>query len=188
MPKQHSIQSQNRREFVKNSGKLAMASIALGAVAGVSPLLAQTNSKKTNKGAKMKTHNGVKFYQVSGEIGKMQANHGYSAAVQIGNIIKISGQGGWDRDFKFPHKKLSDEIAQALDNVAFVLESVGASWGDVYSVNSYFVDKISDEVNMQMVNFFKKNCPNQPLWTNIQVAGLGHPSMRVEIVVEAMKK
>ena len=164
------MQGQKRREFVKNSQNSA------------------ANTANSNKGAKMKTHNGVKFYQVSGEIGKMQDSHGYSAAVQIGNVVKISGQGGWDRNFKFPHKALKDEIAQALDNVAFVLESVGTSWGDVYSVNSYFTGKITDEVNEQMASFFKKNCPNQPLWTSVQVAGLGHPSMRVEIVVEAMKK
>ena len=210
------MQGQKRREFVKNSAKivgLAMLAKPLMAVANSANLtknssvnLASSNSAKlgvnsqknsqnsaantanSNKGAKMKTHNGVKFYQVSGEIGKMQDSHGYSAAVQIGNVVKISGQGGWDRNFKFPHKALKDEIAQALDNVAFVLESVGTSWGDVYSVNSYFTGKITDEVNEQMASFFKKNCPNQPLWTSVQVAGLGHPSMRVEIVVEAMKK
>ena len=165
-----------RRDFLK-----------IAAAAGLLPLsaVAQTSNLQ---GAKMKTHNGVNFYQVSGAIGKMQDNHGYSAAVEIGKMVKISGQGGWDRDFNFPHKDLKDEIAQALDNVAFVLESVGATWGDVYSVNTYFTGTITDAVNEQMAAFFKKHCPNQPLWTSIQVAGLGHPSMRVEIVVEAMKK
>lgn len=136
----------------------------------------------------MKTYNSVKFHQVGGGIGKMQEHYGHTAAVEINNIVKISGQGGWDRDFNFPHKDLKDEIAQALDNVAFVLESAGSSWSEVYSVTSYFTDKITDEMHEVMVDYFKKNCAHRPIWTTVQVAGLGNPNMRVEIVVEAMKK
>ena len=129
----------------------------------------------------------LNFIKVGGGIGKMQEHYGHTAAVQIDNIIKISGQGGWDKDFNFPHKELKNEIKQALDNVAFVLETAGSSWAKVYSVTSYFTDKITDEMHEVMVDYFRKNCDNLPIWTTVQVAGLGNPNMHVEIVVEAIK-
>ncbi len=172
------MKNSKRREFVKNSSKLALASVAVGA--GISPLLAKDSSK--NKGAKMSS---VKHISVSGAIGEMHSKWGYTAAVRVGNVIKISGQGGWDRDFNFPHKKLEDEVKQALDNVAFVLETAGSSWKRVYSVTSYFVDKLTEDNQQVLVKHFKSACENPPIWTNIQVAGLGDPRMRVEIVVEA---
>lgn len=129
----------------------------------------------------------IKHIKVDGAIGEMQESYGYIAAVQIGNIIKISGQGGWDKNCNFIHKELKDEIKQALDNVAFVLERAGSGWKNVYSVTSYFTDKITDENHGIIVDYFKKNCANPPIWTNVQVAGLGNPNMRIEIVVEAFK-
>ena len=171
-----------RRNFLAQSAKIGAL-----AVLGMSPIFGARAAQNIQKGAKMKTHNGVNFFQVSGAIGKAQSAFGYSAAVQIGNIIKIAGQGGWDKNFNFPHKILKDEIAQALDNVGLVLKSAGATWGDVYSVTAYFTE-INEAVAAQLSDFLKKNCPQQPILTSLKVAGLGHPSMRVEIVVEAMKK
>lgn len=174
------LDDNKRREFIANSSKLALASVAVGA--GISPLLAKDSNKNSNKGAKMSS---VKHISVSGAIGQMQKEWGYTAAVRVGNVIKISGQGGWDRDFNFPHKTLDDEVRQALDNVAFVLESAGSSWKRVYSVTSYFVDKLTEKNQQVLVKHFKNACENPPIWTNVQVAGLGDPRMRVEIVVEA---
>lgn len=69
------IQNAKRRDFVKNSGKFALASVALGAMASVSPLLANSgktaqnskanqNATNSNKGAKMlytTLNNGIKM-------------------------------------------------------------------------------------------------------------------------------
>lgn len=69
----------SRRKFVKNGGKLAVASVALGAMASVSPLLANTNlarnesknssnsaasqnTTNSNKGTTMKTQNSQVWY------------------------------------------------------------------------------------------------------------------------------
>ena len=60
------ISNQKRREFVKNTSKLALAGVAVGAagaISGISPLLAK-ETKNTKKGATMQTiklNNGVKM-------------------------------------------------------------------------------------------------------------------------------
>ncbi|WP_082942603.1 MULTISPECIES: Rid family hydrolase [unclassified Helicobacter] len=145
----------------------------------------QGNTK--NQGVNMQNPP-VQYITLSGKIGEMQNHHGYNGAVIINdNIIKISGQGGWNREFDFPHEKLEDEINQAFENVAFVLESAGSDWSRVYSVTTYFTGKITEEINQTMAKQFKSRCKNLPIWTSVQVAGLGDARMRVEVVVEAYK-
>lgn len=81
------------------------------------------------------TKQGIMVHNPKGAIGDNFKESGASTAIVIDNkIVKISGQGGWDRDFNFPHKELKDEINQAFENVGFVLESTGSSWSEVYSV------------------------------------------------------
>ncbi|WP_060662944.1 Rid family hydrolase [Helicobacter pullorum] len=134
------------------------------------------------------TKQGIMIHNPKGAIGDSFKEFGASTAVIIDDkIIKISGQGGWDRDFNFPHKELKDEINQAFENVGFVLESAGSSWSEVYGVTIYLTGKITDEINKLMASQFKKRCQIPPLWTMVQVAGLGLPQMRVEVVVEAYK-
>ncbi|QKF63958.1 Rid family hydrolase [Campylobacter corcagiensis] len=121
-----------------------------------------------------------------GGIGDTQKSFGYTTAVKIGNIVKISGQGGWDESgVNFPHKDIKDEIIQACDNVEWALNSAGASWKDVYSVTSYFTVPFTDEIHMVLSSEFNKRCGKSPIWTQLGVRELGNKPMRVEIVVEA---
>jgi enamine deaminase RidA (YjgF/YER057c/UK114 family) len=106
----------------------------------------------------------------------------------VGNRIETSGQGGWDDDFAFP-ETLDDEIVQAFDNVARTLAQAGATWDDVISVESYHVlDSAGFEAhNRVMVEQFRDRMGTRsPIWTELGVAALGHPAMRVEIRVTAL--
>jgi len=112
----------------------------------------------------------------------------YAQAVRIGDRVEISGQGGWDDAFNFP-SDLKDEIKQAFENVANVLETMDSSWEHVIHVNSYHVGLAGhqDEMNDIMGSLFKEYMPNhKPVWTNVGVTALGHPKMRVEIRVTAI--
>lgn len=112
----------------------------------------------------------------------------YAQSVRVGNRVEIAGQGGWDESFNFP-SDLKDEIKQAFDNVAYVLEKVDSSWNNVIHVNSYLVGLAGhqDEMNETMASLFKEYMPNhKPVWTCLGVSALGHPSMRVEIRVTAI--
>jgi enamine deaminase RidA (YjgF/YER057c/UK114 family) len=112
----------------------------------------------------------------------------YNQAVRVGDRIETSGQGGWDDDFAFP-ETLDDEIVQAFDNVARTLAQAGAAWGDVISVESYHVLGSAgfEAHNRVMVRQFRDRMGTRaPIWTELGVAALGHPAMRVEIRVTAV--
>ena len=110
----------------------------------------------------------------------------YSQALRIGNRVEISGQGGWDDNFEFP-ETLEAEIAQAFRNVERTLATAGASWKHVVQVNSYHVGGFPPEVNETMASLYRRYMPSHaPIWTEIGVAALGHPAMRIEIRVTAI--
>ncbi|GAA3119387.1 Rid family hydrolase [Nonomuraea salmonea] len=83
----------------------------------------------------------------------------YNQAVRIGDRVEISGQGGWDDDFRFP-ESLEDEIVRAFDNVERTLATAGATWRDVVAVDSYHIpdspDFIGEVHNRVMVEQFRK--------------------------------
>jgi enamine deaminase RidA (YjgF/YER057c/UK114 family) len=104
--------------------------------------------------------------------------------------VELSGQGGWDDDFDFP-EGLEDEIVAAFDNVERTLALTGATWSDVIAVDSFHLpdapDSIGDAHNRVMVEQFRKRMGDRaPIWTQIGVAALGAPKMRVEIRVTAI--
>ena len=110
--------------------------------------------------------------------------------MRVGDRVETSGQGGWDDDFNFP-ESLEDEIVVAFDNVERTLALAGATWRDVIHVNSYHIpdaaDSIGDGHNRVMVEQFRKRMGDRaPIWTQIGVAALGAPKMRVEIRVTAL--
>lgn len=110
----------------------------------------------------------------------------YSQVVKIGNRVETSGQGGWSDDFQFP-ERVEDEIAQAFRNVERTLALAGASWQHVIHVNSYHVGGFPPEVNDAMVKQYRHYMPNHgAVWSEVGVASLGLPEMRVEIRVTAI--
>lgn len=118
----------------------------------------------------------------------MMEKFGYNQVLQVGNRIDISGQGGWDKDMNFTYKSLEEEIDQAFQNVEYVLNSVGSSWKDVYSVKSYHIP-LGDEVVELFPKMFKKYLGDRkPIWSCVGVSQLGEKEMHVEIVVTAIKE
>lgn len=113
----------------------------------------------------------------------------YSQAVRVGDVVHISGQGGWDDEIRFP-ADLEAEIVQAFDNVGRTLATVGAAWTDVVAVDSFHVptavDEIGDEHTRVMAEQLRLRMDGrEPVWTEIGVAALGAVGMRVEIKVTA---
>ncbi len=118
-----------------------------------------------------------------------EQNH-YSQAVRVGDRVEISGQGGWDEDISFPDD-LEEEIVKAFDNVEMILAEAGATWADVISVDSYHVPTADDEIGDVHTRVMAEQMrarmgERRPIWTEIGVAALGAPGMRVEIKVAAV--
>ncbi|GAA1869500.1 Rid family hydrolase [Asanoa iriomotensis] len=134
--------------------------------------------------------NAPQFFATPGYGETQLANMHYQQAVRIGDRVEISGQGGWDDDWNFP-EDLEDEIVRAFDNVARTLATAGATWRDVVAVDSYHIPGSPDFIgavhNRVMVEQFRKHMGDRaPIWTEIGVAALGAPKMRVEIRVTAI--
>jgi enamine deaminase RidA (YjgF/YER057c/UK114 family) len=130
--------------------------------------------------------NKPKFFVTPGYGEYMLDNFRYSQAVRIGDRVEISGQGGWDDALQFP-EAIADEIAQAFRNIERTLATAGAGWEHVVHVNSYHVGGFPPEVNDAMVKLFRHYMPDRaPIWTEVGVASLALPKMRVEIRVTAI--
>lgn len=130
------------------------------------------------------------FFATPGYGDTQLKNMHYQQAVRIGDRVEISGQGGWDDHFNFP-EDLTEEIVRAFDNVERTLALAGATWRDVIAVDSYHLpavaDTIGDAHNRVMVEQFRTRMGDRaPIWTQIGVAALGAPKMRVEIRVTAI--
>lgn len=118
------------------------------------------------------------------------SNMHYNQAVRTGNRVETSGQGRWDDDWNFP-ESLEDEIVQAFDNLERTLTQAGAARSDVIAVDSYHIaasaDSIGDDHNRVMVEQFRLRMGDRaPIWTELGVATLGGPKMRVEIRATAV--
>jgi enamine deaminase RidA (YjgF/YER057c/UK114 family) len=132
----------------------------------------------------------VQFFATPGYGDAQLTNMHYHQAVRIGDRVETSGQGGWDDDWNFP-ESLEDEIVRAFDNVERTLAVAGATWNDVVAVDSYHLsdsaDFIAEVHNRVMVEQLGKRMGDRaPIWTEIGVAALGAPKMRVEIRVTAI--
>ena len=111
----------------------------------------------------------------------------YSQAVTIGNIIKCSGQGGWDTDGFCDVDNIDLQVKNAFDNVDRVLKAVGLrGWDDVYSVRSYHLD-IAESFPLVIKQLQERLPGHRPIWTALGVTALALPTMKIEIEVEAYK-
>src|SRR6478735_12342417 len=132
----------------------------------------------------------AQFFVTPG-VGEMQRDRlHYKHAVRVGDLVHISGQGGWDDDLRFP-ADLREEIDRAFDNVEKTLAQAGASWTDVIAVDSFHVplaeDEVGDEHTTAMAEQFRRRMGEAfPVWTEIGVPALAAVGMRVEIRVTAL--
>ena len=120
----------------------------------------------------------------------------YSQAVRIprnADIIKISGQGGWDPETGdiepgTSPAALAKHIAQAFANVDRVLRAADSKngWGDVYLAHVYSVGLLDEGHIDAIIASMKKWCPNhRPCVTAVEVPNLALDHMRIEVEVEA---
>lgn len=162
------ISDEKRREFVKNSSKLALAGVAVGAVgaiSGISPLLAK-ETKNAKKGATMQTiklNNGVKMpilgfgtYQIPNSEAQrcvedaisvgyrlIDTAQAYANEEAIGAGLKTAMKGGVKREDLFIETKLWISHANEKDALkAFdaSLKKLGLDYIDLYLIHQPYND------------------------------------------------
>jgi enamine deaminase RidA (YjgF/YER057c/UK114 family) len=127
----------------------------------------------------------LQYYVDKGAGEKNRDLYHFSQAVVIGDIVKCSGQGGWDETGKLEVNDLERHVDLAFKNVDRVLQTAGLrGWEDVYSVRSYHVD-MSSTFDIFVEKLRKRLPGHRPIWTCIGVTCLALPEMLIEIEVEA---
>ncbi|KIV82014.1 hypothetical protein PV11_04155 [Exophiala sideris] len=127
----------------------------------------------------------AQYYNYPGTEANSESFH-YSQAIQYGNTIKTSGQGGWNTDGSI----ISDpaaQVAEAFENVLRALQAADSSisWKNVCAIRSYHTNL--DETFEHVTERFKRLMPDhRPIWTCVEIKKLGIPGMIIEIGVEAM--
>jgi 2-iminobutanoate/2-iminopropanoate deaminase len=100
--------------------------------------------------------------------------------VRLGDVIYLSGQLGVRRDGTLP-EDFRDEVRQALDNVATVLQDAGSAISRVAKVNIFITDfSRLGEMNQVYAQYF----PHRPAKTTVEIARLDKGA-RIEVEVVA---
>ncbi|EXK25392.1 hypothetical protein FOMG_17951 [Fusarium oxysporum f. sp. melonis 26406] len=110
----------------------------------------------------------------------------YSQAVKVGNIVKLSGQGGWNETGEISCV-IEQELETTYDNILRALQSVNTelSFDDVYLVRSFHTDLRSSFEPLVQVS--KRRFPNhRPTWTAVEVSKLALDTMHIEVEIEAV--
>jgi enamine deaminase RidA (YjgF/YER057c/UK114 family) len=124
------------------------------------------------------------FGNYAGTESKSEAFH-YSQVVKVGNVVKTSGQGGWDAEGNVASSP-SKQVELALENVDKALKAADSnlSWKNVYAVRSYHTN--IDETADMIIDGFKRLMPDhRPIFTCVEISKLGIEGMVIEIEVEA---
>lgn len=103
----------------------------------------------------------------------------YSPAVRVGTILYCSGQVGRDHDLQV----IADPERQyraAFDNVGRILTTAGATFADVFQLDTFHVS-FDDFELFQRVKDDYLTAPPWPAWTGVGVDALALPELLVEI-------
>ncbi|MEO8127573.1 MAG: RidA family protein [Bryobacteraceae bacterium] len=109
-------------------------------------------------------------------------NETYSQAVRMGDLIYVSGQLGLRPDRSRPDT-FREEVRQALDNVATVLQAAGSSPALVAKVNIYITDFA---LLGQMNEIYPEYFPHRPAKTTVQITRLDKDAqIEIEVIAAA---
>lgn len=97
-----------------------------------------------------------------------------------GAVLQIAGQVAWDADGKVVGQgDIAAQTEQVLENVKAIVESAGGGMADIVSVIVYVTDMAGlDRIHAVRARYFEKPYPASTL---VQVTGLVHPDLLIEI-------
>lgn len=112
----------------------------------------------------------------------LPAPAGYSHVVSIppGRLVWTSGQVGMDSDRQIGDGGWESQTRLAFANVGRALRAAGADWPDVVKLTFFVVD-MSGLPTIRAVRDELVNTASPPTSSLVQVAGLFHPDLLVEV-------
>lgn len=107
---------------------------------------------------------------------------GYSHVVTIpaGRLVWTSGQVPMDRERAIAPREWEAQTRLAFENVGRALAAAGAAWRDVVKLTIFVVD-VSELATIRAVRDEFVNVDAPPTSSLVQVAGLFHPDVLIEI-------
>lgn len=117
--------------------------------------------------------------------GPLEEKYGYSRAVRIGNVIKVSGTCSTDADgTTVGVGDVAAQISRCFEIIASALEGAGSGLGDIV-INRVYLTNIADapaagEAHGQIFGDVRPAC------TMMAVSALVNPEFLVEIECEAI--
>jgi 2-iminobutanoate/2-iminopropanoate deaminase len=109
----------------------------------------------------------------------------YSAGIQVGDTLYVSGQTGADPKTQKVSDNFEDEVRQCLANIGAILQAGGMDFSDVVAVQVYLTDMdLFPRMNAVYTGTFKEPRPTR---TTVGVTKLAGAGAHVEITVTARK-
>ena len=107
--------------------------------------------------------------------------HGYSAAVQAGDLVFISGQVG-SRDDGTPEPDFRSQVQRAFDNLSAVLEAAGCTMDDIVDVTTFHTDPEAQFATIMEVKASVFPEPPYPNWTAVGVTWLAGFDFEIKVI------
>lgn len=111
-----------------------------------------------------------------------QAIWPYSQAMDIWDLIYLSGQIALDKDWNFPHKTIEDQTEQVCKNIWEILKSQNLDFWNVFKT-TIFMKNMDDFVKVNEI--YWKYFSHKPARSTVEVARLPKDALvEIEVVVK----
>ncbi len=113
--------------------------------------------------------------------------HGYSAAIQSGDLLFVSGQVG-SRIDGTPEPEFQGQVERAFENLAAVLKAAGCTFEDVMDVTTFHTDPQNqfDTIMPIKQRYFGEK--PYPAWTAIGVTWLAGFDFEIKVIARLPAK
>ena len=107
--------------------------------------------------------------------------HRYSAAIQSGDLLFVSGQVG-SREDGSPEPDYAKQVQLAFDRLNAVLAAAGASFHDVVDVTTFHTNPEAQFEPMMAVRDRMIGAPPYPNWTAVGVTWLAGFDFEIKVI------
>jgi len=107
--------------------------------------------------------------------------HRYSAAIQSGDLLFVSGQVG-SRDDGSPEPSFEAQVRRAFSNLHAVLDAAGCTFADVIDVTTFHTEPEVQFETVMAVRDEEIGSPPFPNWTAVGVTWLAGFDFEIKVI------
>ena len=117
----------------------------------------------------------------------LYAEHGYSAALQSGDLLFVSGQVG-SRPDGTPEPELEDQIRRAFANLEATLAAAGCTFADIVDLTTFHTDPQNQFDTVMKVKADIFPAAPYPNWTALGVTWLAGFDFEIKVIARIPSK